>query len=149
LRKGLCGYGAHPPPPPPPPAAPLPHANPKPYTLNLLLLLLFFPCVTVRPRYPKPSSGRARRHPLPAWQVPTYGLVFKAHRLLYHSTLDLRVIQKKKERRDQFMRRNLITLGCHAPVPSTHRPPSSHGGRAAKATEQTRRPSCLTFLLLY
>ena len=25
------------------------------------------------------------------------GLVFKAHRLLYHSTLGLRVIQKKKE----------------------------------------------------
>ena len=26
------------------------------------------------------------------------GLVFKAHRLVYHSTLDLRVIKKKKER---------------------------------------------------
>ena len=28
------------------------------------------------------------------------GLVFKAHRLVYHSTLGLRVIKKKKKRKD-------------------------------------------------
>jgi len=30
------------------------------------------------------------------------GLVFKAHRLLYHSTLGLRVIKQKKKKKDHF-----------------------------------------------
>jgi len=30
------------------------------------------------------------------------GLVFKAHRLLYHSTLGLRVIKKKKKKKEQL-----------------------------------------------
>jgi len=34
------------------------------------------------------------------------GLVFKAHRLVYHATLGLRVIQKKKEPRSQVSRRH-------------------------------------------
>jgi len=36
----------------------------------------------------------------PLWEVKRFrgGLVFKAHRLLYHSTLGLRVIKKKKGR---------------------------------------------------
>jgi len=32
------------------------------------------------------------------------GLVFKAHRLVYHSTLGLRVIKKKKNLRDDLSR---------------------------------------------
>jgi len=36
------------------------------------------------------------------------GLVFKAHRLLYHSTLGLRVIKKKKD--DSFSRRATLEL---------------------------------------
>jgi len=34
-------------------------------------------------------------------QVETEGLVFKAHRPLYHSTLGLRVIKKKKKETEQ------------------------------------------------
>ena len=39
-----------------------------------------------------------RQHQLPHRNVQRFrgGLVFKAHRLLYHSTLGLRVIKKKK-----------------------------------------------------
>ena len=42
--------------------------------------------------------GGRESHPPAGAQRFRRGLVFKAHRLLYHSTLDLRVI-KKKERR--------------------------------------------------
>ena len=45
-------------------------------------------------------SPRGRGSPPPAPRTATLrgGLVFKAHRLLYHSTLDLRVIKKKKKK---------------------------------------------------
>ena len=48
--------------------------------------------VYVRPAEPLGPLGRHR-------DVQRFrgGLVFKAHRLLYHSTLGLRVIQKKKK----------------------------------------------------
>ena len=31
------------------------------------------------------------------------GLVFKAHRLVYHSTLDLRVIKQKKKKEEEHL----------------------------------------------
>jgi len=44
------------------------------------------------------------------------GLVFKAHRLLYHSTLGLRVIKKKKSRRKLVARRGPETsFAVHSP----------------------------------
>jgi len=38
---------------------------------------------------------------------PSFGLVFKAHILLYHSTLVLRVIKKKRRRMEDLLRRAL------------------------------------------
>jgi len=44
-----------------------------------------------------------REEQLPSRNVKRFrgGLVFKAHRLLYHSTLGLRVIKKKRSRREE------------------------------------------------
>ena len=39
------------------------------------------------------------------------GLVFKAHRLLYHSTLGLRVTKKKKKKMDRSGRTNRAACG--------------------------------------
>jgi len=39
------------------------------------------------------------------------GLVFKAHRLLYHSTLGLRVIKKKKRRKGGGETRRVMVKG--------------------------------------
>jgi len=46
---------------------------------------------------PEGEDPRQEDRRSPEQGPPTGGLVFKAHRLLYHSTLDLRVIKKKKE----------------------------------------------------
>ena len=57
------------------------------------------------------------------------GLVFKAHRLLYHSTLDLREIKKKKRRqmkrrgeKSAFLKRWIVKF---VPVPDTSSSASS------------------------
>ena len=66
-------------------------------------------CVACRRSVAKTlSAGQVRLRVLPerlggsgfrVWGLPLFrgGLVFKAHRLLYHSTLGLRVIKKKKK----------------------------------------------------
>ena len=41
-------------------------------------------------------AGRHPGHELVLIAIQVYGLVFKAHRYVYHSTLGLRVIKKKK-----------------------------------------------------
>ena len=63
------------------------------------------------------------------------GLVFKAHRRLYHSTLGLRVIKKKKK---TCLIRQIIILGTQFTA--------QNGGRASSdtAARTERRP---TFML--
>ena len=46
------------------------------------------------------------------WRRFRGGLVFKAHRLLYHSTLDLRVIKKKKKDETAVRWRNSLRVRC-------------------------------------
>jgi len=74
----------------------------------------------------------------------TQGLVFKAHRLLYHSTLGLRVIKKKKPRGAS----NRVTRSEPSILPRrdfTHARHRTHEPEFARATVGADRPSQLTW----
>jgi len=74
------------------------------------------------------------------------GLVFKAHRLLYHSTLGLRVIKKKESGNALFEHGRAIPESLHLPrspfvVPKTSFVTVRHeGGRGPGGTRVKRPP---------
>ena len=84
------------------------------------------PCPQVRPPRPaRPTVINSRTPHDMNLQRFQGGLVFKAHRRLYHSTLGLRVIKKRRGRRNE-------TLGpapkCNRRVLPAPHPPSFEGG---------------------
>ena len=66
------------------------------------------------------------------------GLVFKAHRLLYHTTLGSREIKKKKKK-DQQVGRNACSHALASQVPARSAPGTS--GTASAGKSQTAAPN--------
>jgi len=69
------------------------------------------------------------------------GLVFEAHSRLYHSTLDLRVIKKKKKVRCAVAQRHVDTLPTHF---SIYWKPGTHPGSSQRCLTGFRREKSLS-----
>ena len=77
-------------------------SQPAPRSSGIRFVVDHFPKNCGPPEYHPRSIKRFKRRGGEAARPFRGGLVFKAHRLVYHSTLGLRVIKKKKKKHDHL-----------------------------------------------